>query len=226
MSRAVGIHRSEHGRGQRWRPRTATSAATVGHVAPSQRSQMATWKSTTGSGRVAIAIGIIALGVVDFYVHSRFLVSATWVPRVVTSSLLSPSSSISRPLLWLCRLSLLSRCPATHPVPVVIADFLGGRGWVRTTCRRSLHAPDASPGIPSKTSRPDNNCVRYACRGLRLFLAGVTRIPRSRETTRRFRSIERTPHVDRNIRETKCNSDSSRHRNEILSFHRIQNSIK
>lgn len=51
-------------------------SATVGHVAPSQRSQMATWKSTTGFDGVVTSNRNQdnRVAVVDFYIPSRFLV--------------------------------------------------------------------------------------------------------------------------------------------------------
>lgn len=146
----------------KWR---ATVAPSDGHVAP-QRSQMATWKSTTGSGGVVIAVGhsrdnhAVALPSSIFTFTRVSPRPAAWVLCVVTSSLLSP-----RPR---SRVSLSSAAAAASPrCPVNVIQFANRRsrksrrGWARTMCKRSSRVPGVSPGIPSRTSHPANSCARY-----------------------------------------------------------------
>jgi len=136
--------------------------ATVGHIAPSQRSQMATWKSTTGSGGIIIAIGIIALLRCHCW-FLRLLASprpVAWVPRAVTFPSPRPRYRVSS--------------PQPLPFPVVQLRYPrrnrrsrgSRRGWAPTMSRRSSRAPGASPGIPSRIFHPGNNCARYAHRVL------------------------------------------------------------
>lgn len=59
--------------------------------------------------------------------------------------------------------SAIAAAPSVSlPSDVSSDGRLAAEWWARTTCKRSLRAPGASPGIPSKISRPDSSCARYA----------------------------------------------------------------
>jgi len=170
--------------------------AMVSHNAPSQRSQ------TVADGYVNIQQPVPKYSrnrsnraahcyrrFLHLFVTSRVL---SWVSRHCDILVIFFLFSISR-LLVATASPRCSVVPVHISVSRVLTRSRGSRRrWVLIMCRRSSHAPGASPGIPSKIFHPDNNCARYVHRVLYLFFASVySRGFLVLESTRRIRSIEK-----------------------------------